>query len=297
MRCRLAHITDLHLQRDPAPAEWLSKRLIGGANLYLLGRRAHFQERTVDALIRAVEDQAPDALICSGDLTALATAAEFDLARDRLGPLFSRQPSLLIPGNHDVYAAGSGGRLQATFPDACRGDGAGVLPGITAGGMRIVGLDVCFADWASRGRAGAGLERLRQELAAGAEPLGLMIHYPLRDRRGQPYGPWTRALIDAPEVERLLDHPRAAAVFHGHEHHGYTTAIPLGPAGDRRIQSLNPGAGGYAHLPAKSPGGRDRTAHFCVYTVDSGAITGVERFAYDGERFIPEAGGAWASGG
>ncbi len=296
-RCRIAHITDLHLQVQPDLSELASKRLIGAVNLYLFGRQSHFQRGVTEALIGAVSALSPDALICSGDLTALATPAEFRLARDLLSPLFSRQPSLVIPGNHDVYTAESAGRFGEFFGtwavgdrsgDGAGGDRGAGLPGLTLGGMRVVGLDVCAADWASRGYAGAGLARLAAELDSGTAPLGLMLHYPLRDRRGQPYGPWTRALRDADAVERLLAHPRAAAVFHGHEHHGYTVPVP---AGDRTVQSFNPGAGGYAFLPEKR-----RTAHFCVYTAEGGRITDVARYAFDGERFGPEAGGAWAGG-
>ena len=58
------------------------------------------------------------------------------------------------------------------------------------------------------------------------------------------------------------------------------------------IPILNPGASGYAWLPQ-----RGRTAHLNCYEVDGDGIHDVSRFAWDGARFLPEAGGAYASGG
>jgi hypothetical protein len=92
-------------------------------------------------------------------------------------------------------------------------------------------------------------------------------------------------------VEALLArHPRVRAVLHGHEHHGYRTAIPL--ADGRSIPSFDPGASGYAFLPALR-----RTAHFNIYTLDAQDIVHVDRRAWDGTQFLPEAGGAYATGG
>ena len=78
------------------------------------------------------------------------------------------------------------------------------------------------------------------------------------------------------------------AVLHGHEHHGFRVDVPTGGG---PVPILNPGSSGYAHLP-----NQDRTAHFNVYTVEDGSLTGVGRRRYDGDRFIPEPGGAYATG-
>ena len=57
------------------------------------------------------------------------------------------------------------------------------------------------------------------------------------------------------------------------------------------VEILNPGSSGYAHLPEK-----DRTAHLCFYTVEDGQLSQVERLTYDGTAFVPEPGGAFATG-
>ena len=82
---------------------------------------------------------------------------------------------------------------------------------------------------------------------------------------------------------------RIDAILHGHEHHGYETALT---DGSRSIRILNPGASGYAWTPEL-----DRTAHFNVYTLKEGGLE-VDRYRYDGDKgaFLPEPGGAYATG-
>lgn len=271
----------------PRLGELLNKRLLGAVNLYVLGRSHHFTRASVEGLVEAVVAQAPDLVVCTGDLTATATEAEFALAAELLAPITDRFPFVAQPGNHDVYTRESVGRFARWFGRWCEGARFPLVH--PAGPVDLVLVDTTFPDWLSRGRA-QRLDALEEALAAGVRPAWVLAHYPLRDRRGARYGPSTRAMLNAAELEAVLArHPRVKAVLHGHEHHGYRTEIPL-PHG--AIPSLDPGAGGYAFLPR-----RGRTAHFNVYTVaDDGSFI-VERHAWDGQRFAPEAGGAYASGG
>ncbi len=282
---RVAHITDLHVERTPGVGELFNKRLAGAVNLYMLGRHQHFSPASQLALVQSVAAAGPDLVLCTGDLTATATAAEFACAAALVAPLRSRFPWVAIPGNHDVYTDESVGRFARSF-----GPTAPVRVH-TAGGWDVVLVDVCRPDWLSRGWLGhTGLTELEATLAGGTLPALVAIHYPLRNRRGERYGPSTRACIDAEAIEAVLVRfPRVRLVVHGHEHHGYRTELPRD--GDP-IPSIDPGAGGYAHLPQ-----RKRTAHFCVYELDGDKLSAVERYAFDGERFVPEAGGAFQSGG
>jgi 3',5'-cyclic AMP phosphodiesterase CpdA len=286
---RVAHITDLHVERRPTGGELLNKRFAGAVNLYLFGRHAHFTEASVRGVVDAVGELAPDLVLCTGDLTATATDAEFAAARQILTPLIDTFPFRAIPGNHDVYTSESLGRFAARFGDVGWG---GRFPARESfGGLDVVALDVCVDSWLSNGAVTAdALGALDERLAEGTAPALLLLHYPLRDRRGARYGPFTRNLWNAAGVEAVLArHPRVKAVLHGHAHHGYRTEIPLG---DRRIPSYNPGAGGYAYLP-----GQRRTAHFNLYQVGDDGIEAVERFQWNGTRFEPEPGGAYATGG
>lgn len=281
---RVAHFTDLHVERTPSLGELANKRLAGAVNLYVLGRSAHFSRASQAALVSAVTALDVDVVLCTGDLTATATEAEFEAAVALLRPLQAR-PFLCLPGNHDVYTEESAGRYERHFGDE------GSVAVSRHNGWDIVRLRDAHPDWLSRGHAG---EQARTELDAvlgeGSAPALVALHYPLRGRAGERYGPSTRALVDAAEVEVIVSrHQRVRLVVHGHEHHGYRTEIPRD--GEPLVE-IDPGASGYAHLPE-----RRRTAHFCVYTLGHDALTGVERYAFDGARFVPEPGGAFATGG
>ncbi len=288
---RVAHITDVHVLVLPRPGQLLSKRLLGSVNLYLFGRRSHFTAQVQSAMVSAVREQAPDALLCTGDLTAQATAEEFDAAHDLLAPLFSGQPTALISGNHDTYtrAADREARIERRF-GAWTGEGGWPRVHDLGGGVSAVAVETRRAS----GLHSAGLVRRDQldrldALLSGDALDGrfvfVMLHYPLRDRRGAPYGPARRALTGARDLEAVLaaHADRVGAVVHGHEHHGFRAALPA-PGGE--IPILNPGSSGYAWLPKKG-----RTAHFNVYTIEDGALAGVAG------AVLPEPGGAYATGG
>jgi Icc protein len=287
---RVAHITDLHVEVRPHVGELFNKRVLGAVNLYLMGRSAHFTLATVEGLVQAIVELRPDLVLCTGDLTASGTEAEFERARAVLEPLTDSLPFLAIPGNHDVYTRESVGRFMRHF-----GKWAGDFPVVHhQGGVDFVAIDVSRPDVLSRGLAPAGqLASLDHILGEGTAPAVVLLHYPLRDRRGEPYGPFTRAIENGPAIEAVLArHARVCCVLHGHEHHGYRTTIPRDGA---PILSLDPGASGYAYLPEKG-----RTAHFNVYELDGSAPDGglqVERWAWNGRDFAPEAGGAYATGG
>jgi 3',5'-cyclic AMP phosphodiesterase CpdA len=281
---RIVHVTDLHVERVPAFGACLNKRAAGAVNLYVLGRHHHFTRQSQEALVAAVGALEPDVVLCTGDLTVTATEAEFVAAAELVAPLRTRFDWLAIPGNHDVYTDESVGRFARHF-----GEVAPVRVE-RRGAWDLVLVDVCHPDWLSRGWLGAaGLEALEAALAGGDRPALVALHYPLRNRRGERYGPATRACIDAEAIEAAcVRHARVRFVCHGHEHHGFRTVAPR--AGDD-LPILDPGAGGYAFLPE-----RGRTAHFAVYTLDATGLVDVARHAFDGASFVPEAGGAFASG-
>ena len=298
---RILHFTDLHVQRPPRLIDLVTgpKRFVGAANLYLFGRRAHFQRRVQEALVQAILEQRPDAVVCTGDVSALATDDEFEAAHALLRPVYETFPFVVQPGNHDTYVRERkiGARMRRWF-GPWMGPGGPRL--VRFGEAAFLTVETCRAHWTSRGhtppgelgKAGVLLDTLGLR---GRDPVseGLFVfwcqHYPLRDRRGAPYGPWGRRLADAPAVEAMLaTRGEIGAVLHGHEHHGFRSTLPglRGP-----VDILNPGAAGYAHLPRQR-----RTAHFAVYSVKQGVLEGVERFAWQGERFAPELGGPFATG-
>ena len=55
----------------------------------------------VEGLVRLAQEQRPDVVVLSGDVTQRATAAQFEAARAFCGRL-APAPVLAIPGNHDI---------------------------------------------------------------------------------------------------------------------------------------------------------------------------------------------------
>ena len=287
---KIAHITDIHVLSPPRLSEMSGKRILGTANLYLLGRKSKFSPTVQQAAVAAVVDHKPDVVVFTGDLTAQALDAEFSAARELLDPILSQFPTVMIPGNHDTYVREStpGDRMRELF-GPWMGDG---MPSMDVfNGVRFLRLETCRCHPLSSGWTPTDQLSAAQDLLASssAEFTFLCIHYPLLGRRGEPYGPATRALANGDAVREFIHTtPGIDAILHGHEHHGFHTQIE-GPSG--KVDILNPGSSGYAHLPDK-----DRTAHLCFYTVDGGRLTDVDRLTYNGTDFVPEPGGAFATG-
>lgn len=238
----------------------------------------------------------PDALIFTGDATAQGTPEEFRTFADLYRPLFARQPTAAIPGNHDTYThKNSRERSIENYLGEWTGTGNWPRLHLLGSDLACVAIDSCRAHVLSSGKVDKGqLSRLDQMLGSQAlqdRHVFILLHYPLRGRRGEPYGPAGRALSNASEVEGiLLGHAeKITAILHGHEHHGYQTHLT---DGTRQIQILNPGSSGYAWTPEL-----DRTAHYNIYTVEGDSLS-IERFRYDGNEraFLPEPGGAYATG-
>jgi len=289
---RLAHFTDVHVRRPLRLSEIPGKRLLGAANLALTGRGAGFSDRVVEALVRAVLDLAPDMVACTGDLTALATPAEFEAARALLAPVLERLPFVLVPGNHDAYTTDA---VRDRLAERAFGAfmGAGAWPAVHRfGDVSLVGVDSArFHPLFASGRIpGAVLSRLGAVLAEDPAPCQvLLVHHPLLLRTGEPALSRTRHLVDRADLIAAIEGAdRLRLILHGHEHRGYRGVLALG---GREVPVINPGSGGLERLPAHR-----RTAHLCLYTLSADGLEAVERHAFDGERFVPEPGGAFASG-
>lgn len=290
---RVVHLTDLHVQVAPRASELLGKRLLSTANLYLLGRSSKFSAAAQAAAVAAAVEAEPDLVIVTGDLTAQALDREFDAARALLDPLLSRTPTVIIAGNHDTYVPepAPAARMRAWFAP-WMGSGAPHLHRF--GEVAVLTLETCRAHMLSSGYAPPEQIEAAKALIDGLPPadlpfLFLAIHYPLRGRDGQPYGPFTRALSNAAEVEALIaGTDRVGAVLHGHEHHGFRASVP-GRAGP--VPILNPGASGYSLIPEMR-----RTAHLNIYEVERQGIQSLRRLTWTGERFVDEEGGPYATG-
>ena len=319
---RIFHATDLHFHVRPTLQELLTepKRLLGCVNLYLLGRRRAFSSGDVQRqLVQAAIRHQPSHVILTGDLTSLATAAEFEAAAACLQPLLPHAAfrTLVLPGNHDVYTRSAQrlglfdrhfGRFSLPY-----GRLSPLAPGLAA-----VALDPCRANLlSSRGHYPA--DQLKQLTAALQSPalqssfLLLLTHYPVLDRHGRDYSlahPNHAADNNAElmavlrrGLSRALSAAEggAALLLHGHVHDGYSVDFLL-PQAEPDAPGLsfpchNPGAGGRS-----AAAGKGRAAAYNLYTItrlqqqqpasassSSPVTTGwslqVDRFVHNGSSF------------
>lgn len=297
MAVRIAHATDIHWTIKPALRRLASKRLLQQAN-QVVGRRAkHFTRDVQDSLIEHLVELAPDGVFITGDLTTTALEEEFVLARACLEPVLSTTPTLIVPGNHDVYTRKSWSkrRMYETFgPWMGLGGDSSPVARLDIGDVTLLGLDPTRPHpILSSGRVPQaqldGLVSQLNSLSDRAVVLGL--HYPILDRRGEIYDGLNHGLLNAAAVQRALASAShlPVAILHGHEHHGFTVDLDCG--GGRAVPIYNSGSSGYANLPVKR-----RAAAMCVYTIEDGALVDVERYLHTATGFQPEPGGAYATG-
>jgi 3',5'-cyclic AMP phosphodiesterase CpdA len=286
---RIVHLTDLHVQHLPTITDFRPKRIIGMVNLYLAGRRHHFNLDAQSAAIRAATALSPDLTLITGDLTAQGLDSEFEAVHALLEPLARSAPLYMIPGNHDLYVAENtpGSRMRAVLGEWM----SPASPGIAHfGDVSALYIETCRPTWLSSGATDLSHLEAAEHLLKDARAFTfLCLHYPLIGRHGERYGPSRRANNHADAIDAWVRRqPQIGAILHGHEHHGFHATLP---AAHGDIHVLNPGASGYAWLPQQ-----DRTAHFNVYTVEDGSLTKIERYRWNGTDFHPEDGGAYATG-
>ena len=188
MTLTVLQVTDTHL--FPAP------------DATLLGVRT---QNTLDAVLeQAFGEDAPDAVIASGDLAQVGEPATY---RRFLATLRSRfgGPCLCVPGNHDL-----GEPFRATLPTGS----------LRLGGWDLVGVDTHIDDRVDGAVAPAELQRLEETLAAsesaGRHALVVGHHCPVHVG-----APWLDAHRIA-NAEALLGvlgaHERVRGYLGGHVH-------------------------------------------------------------------------------
>lgn len=298
MTFRIAHLTDVHWTIDPSP--WrlgLGKRLLGTLNLYLGGRRYHFDDRVRDQLVADVLTQQPDLVVVTGDLTSQAIPAEFELARKALDPILSTIPTFVIPGNHDAYTFGAfkSRRIQRYFGPWMGLDRHGPVGRLDVGPVTVLGLDPNRPALSASGEVpGEQLDRLAEALSDPAlrdRFVVLALHYPILGPGGSLYDNRSHGLVNVRSLIDVLDRApvRPRLAIHGHKHHGYSGLFRFNDG--HELTTHNPGSGGY--LRHEEAG---RAGAFNLYTLRDGQLAEVERHLFDGDRFQVEPGGLYASG-
>lgn len=234
---RIAHFSDLHVLSlaGVAPHRFLNKRLTGYANLRLKRERIH-RSSYVRAIAKEIRAKAVDHVVITGDLTNLALESEFELARevlhDDLG-LDTNNVSV-IPGNHNLYTAGSERKLRFSsyFADYLASD----LPLLTAqvpagrfpfvklrGPVAIIGLSsaVTRPPFIAAGVIGPSqlhaLARILEDDEVRKRTPVLLVHHPIHNPRSR-LKSLMEGLHDAKDLIALLQGLPRGLVLHGHLH-------------------------------------------------------------------------------
>ncbi|MFM7204375.1 MAG: metallophosphoesterase family protein [Myxococcota bacterium] len=288
---RVVHFSDLHYYAMPTVAGVFSKRLLGLANLYLRGRIKQFHADVAAVAIEQIVALKPELILLTGDLTALASPAEFEVARRALAPLLEHFPVRMVPGNHDCYtqAADREARIEQLFkpwlrsPQGLLADDAPPWPSLyLQDQVAVLGLNPARFHLGSSGKLqNKELERLEQLLQRDDVARRfkiLMLHYPLLGKDGVPSQNRWRKLEGGAVLRSLLERHPVDLVLHGHDHLRYFNPLPV--PGRAPIPLYNAGSAAFYR-------GADYPIHatFNVYTVEAQQLQHVQHYDYNGKRF------------
>jgi 3',5'-cyclic AMP phosphodiesterase CpdA len=241
---RLLHFSDLHLGAPVGelPASDLApKRVLGAANLWLRReRRFRDAPEKIAALASLAAREQVDAVLCTGDYTALGSVAELAAARRAIAPLTARPGGFVtVPGNHDVYV--ETGTLERRFEQAFAGLLESDVPELAVDGswplVRLFGDDVAIVCvnsarpnpqlWRSSGQVPtaqlAALRRALDDARLRDRFVLVATHYaPLR-ADGRADAAWHGLVNGEALLAAIGPRPRTALV-HGHLHRAFALA-------------------------------------------------------------------------
>ena len=250
MALTIAHLSDVHL----APVVGLGlghlniKRGLGLANWMLKRRKVHLRA-VVDKLTADLAAQKPDHIIVSGDLVNLGLPGEHAAALEWLRSVGPPSRVTVVPGNHDIYCPLWRDRGVERWREYMASDAAGKrfeepvergFPFVRIlDKVAVVGLvsAVPTAPGQAIGRmggrqiaaAGRVLERLGEE---GFARLVVIHHPPLPGQASK-----ERGLVDAADMEEMLQRVGADLVVHGHNHRDMQ-ATRQGPSGPVHVLGI-----------------------------------------------------------
>jgi len=298
---RLLHMTDVHFLGSGAPHRFLGKRFLGMANLIVRGRRHYFDADTVvPAAIDDALTHAPDLFCLTGDVTALSWPEEFDRGRAAFGPLLDSMPSVVVPGNHDIYTTGAQkeARMEKTFGAFMAGGtwdeeqgrwvgapplGDGAVPWpvrFSVGPVDIVATNPCrFRPLDASGRfpdgAIARAEALVKESRDAGRVVVYMTHYPVLEPDGSVYTDGGHALEDVHELLASLRRAPPHLYLHGHKHTAFRQTLTADDGSEVVILGCGT-TSSVSPLP-------ERAAGYYLVDLDASGVKRVHRRRRDGE--------------
>lgn len=250
---KIAHLSDLHF-----------------------GRIAH--AGIVEALVAEVNSRGDDLVVLSGDLTQRARPSEFEAARAMLSRL--EPPTLVVPGNHDVYPWWRPVRRLWTplrrFQRYVTDD---LTPRFVRDGMAVLGINTAYGATIKGGRVGPAARRAIRTFFGGyAEDTFkvLVAHHHLSTLRSLSVHDVAR------QARRTLDTAAETGVhliLCGHLHVSHVEPLQIVP-GERRIVVASAGT-------ATSNRGRSGEGPINRYNV---VTVRDDAFRIEERRYVPDDG-------
>ena len=247
---RLLHFSDIHISLHPSLRDLLfTKRILGYLN-HLVRRRHRLHLDYLQKLAELMPELQPDAVLCTGDLSSIGLATEFQAAEKLLEP-FRQHNLIYIPGNHDRYVNDDSAldALRQTFRRCNPQGGNGDLSssgGFTANTLEldalpeiifIKGLALLLLNPArpvpyhlSCGILDSAMEGKLIELLASIPPdmpRAIACHFPPLMPNGALAG-WRHGLRGADYLADMLKTGQVDAILSGHEHKPFLLKMPGG---------------------------------------------------------------------
>lgn len=218
---RLIHLTDPHLTdlSHWRPGLTAGKRWLSWLS-WRRKRRFHHQRERLDALTDQLRAYQPDLFAVTGDLCHVGLEREILDATDWLRGLRETAEVMLVPGNHDLFAADSVPAVHRHWSDFLHlhKDSDRWPTQLDHGPVAIVGLNSSLptAPLLASGRIGQeALEQLKSTLGILRDRFRVvLLHHPplpgLSNRR--------KGLQDDQALTEVLQQNGAELVLHGHIH-------------------------------------------------------------------------------
>lgn len=225
---KLAHISDPHLTLPKATfPQLLGKRILGFQSWHLNRKNIH-DPAVLRDLISDLQNQHPDHIAVTGDLTNIALPVEFAAAGKWLAGLGPSDQVAVIPGNHDAYVKMRWETGPGVWQENMQGEYA--VPGgeLDNGfpyvrvrkNVAIIALSSAVPSiwFAAGGRVSdrqlRGLKQLLPRLRQQGFFRTVLVHHPPLPGQAQ----WRKALWNASELRDVLVEEGAELVLHGHNH-------------------------------------------------------------------------------
>lgn len=232
---RLVHITDPHLTSLAGwrPGPRAGKRWLSWLS-WQRGRRHRHRRDRLDALVDALKRDTPDAWAVTGDLCQIGLEREAIEARQWLETLAPPESTLVVPGNHDLFAADSAAWIHRRWAEYLHVDPERPEWPVVRrhGDVVLIGLNSAIVTpvLLARGRVGRRVrDRLERVLEAHRDAYRvILIHHPPLPGACKP----RKALADDGELSAVIARHRPALVLHGHLHRnaGWPESSAAGPA-------------------------------------------------------------------